>query len=229
MSNCPAESSAWNNGLQAAVLSDRHIRKEISNGNIILHDPDRDCMGNIQNCSIDITLGPYFYRNNKSIPILNPWSAEHVHNYWGNVQEASVATSENASELALNEGQSYILLQPGESILGHTREFVGGRNYITTMIKARSSLGRNNITICRDAGWGDISFQNRWCLEITNNGTSPIVLPVGARIGQIIFFYTGISDTVYEGKYQTGNGIDEIVKNWRPEMMLPKLYLDNNK
>ena len=213
---------------QTGVLSDRDIKREITAGNIVLHDPDRDCMGNIQNCSVDITLGKYFYRNNKAIPVLNPWSAEHVKSYWGNVQEASVASAENAAELALNEGQSYILLQPGESILGHTREFVGGCHHITTMIKARSSLGRNNITICRDAGWGDISFISSWCLEITNNGTSPIVLPIGARVGQIIFFYTGVSDTVYKGKYQTGNGIEEIVKNWSPEMMLPKLYQDNN-
>lgn len=139
---------------QTGVLSDRDIKREIVNGNIILHDPDRDCTGNIQNCSVDVTLGPYFYRNNRPILVLNPWSAEHVSHYWGTVQEATVATIQNASALELNPGQQYILLQPGESILGHTREFVGGCHHITTMIKARSSLGRNNITICRDAGWG---------------------------------------------------------------------------
>jgi dCTP deaminase len=228
---------------QYAVLSDRDIRREIKDGNIILHDPDRDCKGNIQNCSVDITLGPYFYRNIKPIPFLNPWNSEHVHEYWGNPMEALIARSEAEEKLlGLNVGDDYILLDPGETILGHTREFVGGLNHITTMIKAHSSLGRSNVTIWRDAGWGDINFYNRWIkdplwmraklasrswtLEITNNGTSRLVLPVGSRIGQIIFLYTGCPDTVYSGKYQSCNNLDEMVKSWNPKMMLPKAFLD---
>ena len=34
-----------------------------------------------------------------------------------------------------------IWLNPGETILGHTSEFIGGRQTVTTMMKARSSLG----------------------------------------------------------------------------------------
>ena len=210
-----------------AVLSDKDIRREITAGNIILHDPDRDCLCNIQNCSVDITLGPFYYRNRRPIPFYNPWNADHVKSYWGEVLEASTVDKECEAELlGLKMGDKYIMLAPGESILGHTREFVGGLNNITTMIKARSSMGRSNVTICRDAGWGDIAFVNKWTLEIGNNGTSHIVLPVGSRIGQIIFFYTGIPDTVYSGKYQVGNSIEEIVDKWDPSMLLPKAYLD---
>lgn len=210
-----------------AVLSDRDIRKEITNGNIILYDPDRDCHGNIQNCSVDITLGPYYYRNNNSIPVLNPWNQQHIYEYWGTYKEASIVEDyETVKSTGLNMGDKFILLHSGESILAHTREFVGGLNFITSMIKARSSMGRCNITICRDAGWGDINFYNRWTLEITNSSTSIIILPVGARIGQIIFFYTGAPDTVYSGKYQNGYNLQEIVKNWHPSMLLPKAFLD---
>jgi len=208
------------------VLSDRDIRKEIDSGNIILHDPDNDCLQNIQNCSVDVTLGPYYYRNTKRFPILNPWNKKHVTDYWGKAQEAENVNLEQLDELGLKEGEKYILLQSGESILGHTREFIGGCNHITTMIKARSSLGRNNITICRDAGWGDIGYFNRYTLEITNNGTVPIILPVGARVGQVIFFYTGTPDSIYKGKYQNGDCLQDVVNNWTPKMMLPKLYKD---
>lgn len=211
-----------------AVLSDRDIRREILAGNIILHDPDRDCSNNIQNCSIDITLGSYFYRNDQPIPYYNPWNSEHVHTYWGEAKGASIIENEQeAKEKGLKVGASYILLSPGETILGHTQEYIGGCNHITTMVKARSSMGRSNVTICRDAGWGDVNFYNRWCLEISNNGSSSVILPVGARIGQIIFFYTGIPDTIYAGKYQNGKDLKEIVENWNPSMLLPKAYLDN--
>jgi len=214
-----------------AVLSDKLIRKEIAAGNIVLYDPDRDCFNNIQNCSIDVTLGPYFYRNDKTIPFFNPWNIRHVHDYWGTVKKAAIITSDDildgrAQAMALKEGDEYILIQPGESILAHTREFIGGLNHITTMMKARSSMGRSNVTICRDAGWGDISYYNRWTLEITNNGTSPVVLPVGSRVGQLVFLYTGIPDSIYSGKYQTGSNLQEIVKGWNPTMLLPKLHTE---
>lgn len=211
----------------SAVLSDRDIKRELIAGNILIHDPENDCSCNIQNCSVDITLGPYFYRNSAPIPYFNPWNAEHVNAYWGTTQEASVVEDETkALQIGLKVGDKYILLSPGESILGHTREFIGGRNHITTMVKARSSIGRSNVTICRDAGWGDIGFISKWALEISNNSTSPIILPVGARVGQIIFFYTGTPENTYSGKYQTGSTIEEIVENWHPSTLLPKAYLD---
>jgi dCTP deaminase len=150
-----------------------------------------------------------------------------VQAYWGTVQKASVANDvATASKLGLAVGEYYLLLQPGESILGHTREFIGGRNHITCMVKARSSLGRTNVTVCRDAGMADIGYINRFTLEITNNGTSPLILPVGRRIGQIVFFYTGTPDTTYAGKYQQGATLEEVVTAWQPSMMLPKAYLD---
>lgn len=42
-----------------------------------------------------------------------------------------------------------IWIRPGETILGHTNEFIGGRRTVTTMMKARSSLGRNFIEVCK--------------------------------------------------------------------------------
>lgn len=226
-----------------SVLCDQDIIKEINIGNIILFDPNNDCIKNIQNCSVDITLGNHYFSNDNVIPFLNPWNETHIKNYWGDYKLAHfVTTPEEAQQFGLNIGEQYILLKPNESILGHTREFIGGLNNITTMIKARSSMGRSNITICRDAGWGDIGFISRWTLEITNNNTCPLILPVGKRIGQLIFFYTGTPNKPYEGKYQnelkslTTNGdstfnkntvnMDYIVNNWNPNLMLPKAFND---
>lgn len=51
-----------------------------------------------------------------------------------------------------------IWVAPGETILGHTEEFIGGRHNVTTMMKARSSMGRNFIEVCKCAGWGDVGM-----------------------------------------------------------------------
>ncbi|MEK9184854.1 MAG: hypothetical protein AAB866_01665, partial [Patescibacteria group bacterium] len=125
-----------------------------------------------------------------------------------------------------------ILIEPGETILAHTNEFIGGKNHITTMMKARSSLGRNFIEICKCAGWGDVGYVNRWTMEITNNSRHyAIPLVVGRRVAQIIFFETGeilSGDYTKTGKYQTHQNMAKMKKEWKPESMLPKLYTDRD-
>jgi deoxycytidine triphosphate deaminase len=53
-------------------------------------------------------------------------------------------------DLILTE-QRIIWIGPGETILGHTNEFVGGKISVTAMMKARSSLGRNFIEVINSA------------------------------------------------------------------------------
>jgi deoxycytidine triphosphate deaminase len=223
-----------------SILSDRSIREEILNGNIIIHDPERNVENQIQNCSFDFTIGPYYYRRKHFDTPINPWSKKHSCAFWGNTinEDGSIKynylTADTISDeymaglLDLPMDSEYILLNPQETILGHTREFIGGRNIITTVMKARSSVGRSDITICRDAGYGDIGYINRWTLEITNNSSSKLVLPIGKRIGQICFQYTTRSDTSYHGKYQDSNDINEIVEKWNPAMMCPCLWKDRD-
>jgi dCTP deaminase len=214
--------------MNKSVLSDFQIKEEINNGNIVFYDPNNnDIYKNIQNCSVDITLGEYYYRNSLPLEVYNPWSKTHSQTYWGNTRRASIILNEEESKkYDLPIGTKFIYLEPFETILGHTNEFIGGKFFITTMLKARSSLGRSGITICRDAGWGDIGYINRYTLEITNNTKYNMVLPTNKRIGQIVFFYTGISENTYNGKYQNVVDFQELVKTWKPEMLVPKLYLD---
>lgn len=238
------EETESKDSLHDGILSDRDIRREILNNNIVFYDPDRDCSKNIQNCSIDITIGPNIWRQTQdnfkrwsrpwsigngqqqiqaSLLTFNPWNQDHVQTMW---KKDTAKTVRDYQELGIEADTKGFILQPHEFILAHTNEFIGGKNHITTMMKARSSIGRSNITICRCAGFGDIGFVSRWTMEITNNNDIPIFIPLNARIGQIVFFYTGTPDTTYKGKYQKGDTIEEIVSNWNSDMMLPKLYLD---
>jgi dCTP deaminase len=210
-----------------AVLGERDIIREREAGRLVIYDPDRDVTGNVQNCSVDVTLGPNYYEMQEPLPFFNPWNAGHVHRHWGSPLVAkTVTTEEEEKAVALPLGSQYILLAPGATILGHTREFIGGKEGITTMMKARSSMGRSNVTVCRDAGWGDIGYINRWTMEITNAGHSPVVLPVGARVAQIVFFYAGPTTNPYQGKYQNSDCLTQLVENWSPTGMLPRLSLD---
>jgi deoxycytidine triphosphate deaminase len=123
-------------------------------------------------------------------------------------------------------------LRPGERILGHTHEFIGIKAPGTSTLQARSTWGRNGIAVCLDAGWGDPGYINRWTLEIYNmNQHESVVLPVGERIAQMVFYETGPVEGEYRklsGKYQTevSANLKHIIKDWKPQQMLPQAYKD---
>ncbi len=222
------------------VLSKPTILKYLEEG-IIVIDPFNE--ENLNNASYDVRLGKYFFRqrNLDNVSIFNPFYEKSVRNMYQEVEEA-VPVKEVRSEknpfYNLADDDLVILIAPGETILAHTLEFIGGRNIpekniaITTEMRARSSIGRIGITVCKCAGWGDVGYINRWTMEITNFSNSIIPLPVGMRIAQIIFLQVSeIIDTesVYAGrKYQGSDDLEELKKNWSPEMMIPRLYEDKD-
>ena len=61
-----------------------------------------------------------------------------------------------------------------------------------------------------------------------------VLLPVGERIAQAVFHetnevegnYGSGRDQGFSGKYQQGTDLEHVMRNWTPEMMLPKAYND---
>lgn len=224
------------------ALSDRKIKEEMKKGDIIITPFIEE---NLATSSYDVTLGEYYFRENKPNFVLshfNIFNKKHVDYVWG----TKALRAEKAEKVfekftgfdwtgGISKNDKIIMIEPGETILAHTNEYIGGRDHITTMMKARSSTGRSFIEVCKCAGWGDVGYINRWTMEITNNSRHyAIPLVVGRRIAQIIFFETGpILSTKLDyvkksGKYQTSQNLKDIKKNWKPESMLPRLYLDRD-
>ena len=238
-----------------SILSSKAITRYMEDGEIVIHPFNPH---NLNTSSYDVTLGKYYFReqNNKDeyvSNIYNIYSEEHVKRVWGNPLEAkpySYYKKQGVHLENIHDDELIIFINPGERILGHTNEFIGGRTTVTTMMKARSSTGRNFISVCLCAGMGDIGYYNRWTMEITNNSTNyKIPLVVGRRYAQIVFMDTeGIytngnntedntenilnnsynKDDCYSktGKYQTVDDLEELEKKWSPYDMLPKMYLD---
>lgn len=220
------------------ALSDKRILEEMEKGNIVI-SPFRK--RNLSTSSYDVTLGEYYFTEQEPPHyhpgVYNIWDKEHVDRVWGTVPKKAIPAKEAFRDIkfkwkGIAPEDRVIVLSPGETILAHTNEFIGGKHTITTMMKARSSLGRNFIEVCKCAGWGDVGYVNRWTMEITNNSrhyTIPLV--VGRRIAQIVFFETGpiahvTADYTKHGKYQTTTDLNELKKAWNPLSMVPKLYLD---
>ncbi len=192
---------------------------------------------NLKTTSYDVRLGHWFFRERRhdgERRFFNPFDREHVRRYWGVPHEAVPAREwmdRNGGLANIGPDERLIVIGPGETILAHTLEFIGGRSRVSTEMRARSSMGRIGITVCKCAGWGDLGYVNRWTMEMTNHlRDSSVVLVEGMRVAQIIFYAVDpIPGTTYageQGKYQATDDLAELERRWTPYAMIPKLYDD---
>lgn len=221
------------------VYSNKDIKEAIAKEHIVCVPFNKK---HIAHASLDVTLGKYYYRTERSgtRTIYNPFDRNDVERYFGKYQVAiphKEWCDQNGIKLLANIPANHLVipLLPGERILAHTHEFFGIKPPGAYEVKARSSWGRNGVAVCFDAGWVDPGYINRLTLEIFNlNHKDTILLPIGERIAQAVFLQTGEVQGNYgegrhrgfSGKYQSGTNLEDIMKNWSPEQMLPKAYLD---
>jgi len=183
------------------MLSDSEILEELEKGNIIIKPFRKE---QLNPNSYDVRLGEYYAVENVLDHYILPFDENSVRNHW-----------------KIKKANKEIEIHPGETILAHTQEIIGGRRNIASKMNARSSLGRLGLSVCKCAGFGDVGFINKWTMEITNHSQhASIYLLVGMRIAQISFFRTGRVLKEYKGKYGQGE--------WTPEDMIPKLWKDKD-
>lgn len=225
-----------------SVYSNKQIKQAIKDGVIVSvpYNPD-----NVSEASVDFTLGHYFYKQefDERSRVYNPFDEEDVARYFKGPLEA-MPHQEWCDKYGFKTFKNIpldhpiIVLKPGERILAHTHEFIGIRAHGgAAEVKSRSSWGRNGVAVCFDAGWVDPGYVNRITLEIYNlNQHESVVLPVGERIGQLIFHTAGPVEGDYSdgragmsGKYQHTDNLDELIASWRPEMMLPRAFKDERR
>ena len=222
-----------------SVYSNTDIKAAIKSGHIVFHPYQEE---HIAGSSVDVTLGNYFYKQEyqEEARVYNPFDPEDVARYFKGPLEAMPhhewCERHGYKPFAnIPANHPIIVLQPGERILAHTHEFIGIKAPGTSTMQARSTWGRNGVAVCLDAGWGDPGYINRWTMEIYNmNQHESVVLPVGERIAQLVFYETGPVEQEYKklsGKYQLSSSdeLDDIIANWSPEQMLPRAYKDTRK
>ncbi len=224
------------------VYSNTEIKAAIESGSIVCVPYNESY---VSEASLDFTLGHYFYKQEyqEDASVYNPFDESDVARYFKGPLEAMPHKEwcdKYGYKLFKNipENHPIIVLRPGERILAHTHEFVGIRpEGGASEVKSRSSWGRNGVAICFDAGWIDPGYINRITLEIYNlNQHESVVLPVGERVGQLIFHHTGPVEGDYSdgrggvsGKYQHTSDLDKLINTWSPQQMLPRAYKDVRK
>lgn len=183
------------------LLSDKRIIDEMQKGNIIIEPFDPRQLGTN---SYDVRLGPNYYIPNHNVVSVNFTDETDSAGFWLGPYRAD---------------DGLIRIRPGDTLLAHTEEIVGGRNGFTTSMRARSSIGRSCLSVCKCAGVGDVGYISKWTMEITNHSHAMVLLPVGLRVAQILFYEVGETSHEYKGKYGSW-------QSWTPRDMLPKLFRD---
>ncbi len=186
------------------LLSDKKIMEQMERGNIVIEPFEPRQLGTN---SYDVRLGPYYYIPNHNMVTVNFTEEGDASEFWLGPYFAE---------------DGIIRIRPGDTILAHTEEVVGGRNGFTTSMRARSSIGRSCLSVCKCAGVGDVGYISKWTMEITNHSHAMAIVPVGLRVAQILFYEVGPTRKTYAGKY------GQESTPWSPLDMLPKLYKDRD-
>lgn len=122
-------------------------------------------------------------------------------------------------------------LNPGEFYLATTYESIGtralapDRDSIIPEMKAKSTFGRQGLTVALCAGLGDVGYCSKWALEVRLVGRSIVPLAVGTPIGQVVFHQGTPTQSVYggTGHYQVDGAVRILPKalKWMPSPVDP--------
>ncbi len=153
------------------ILSDGDILDRLAEEDLVI-EPLDDIDQQVQPASVDLKLGSEFLKFQRvSIPFIDPSDETKIEDY--------------LTEIHVEEGEQFII-QPGDFVLGTTREHVEIPNDLVGKIEGRSSLGRLAIIIHATAGFIDPGWKGKITLEISNLGAVPIALQPGMRVSQLV-------------------------------------------
>jgi dCTP deaminase len=93
---------------------------------------------------------------------------------------------------------AFIILHPGEFILGASIETLIFSKAMAGQINGKSSLGRRGLQVHATAGWFDPGFRGTATLELSCVAPVPIRLRPGMIIAQMVFFRTAACGVPYD-------------------------------
>jgi len=166
------------------ILSDKQIKKYIKEGKLVIKPFKED---SVRENGLDLHLGGTIGRFKKESGVIDPLGEDELSRHYDIV-----------------EGDEFII-EPHESILIHTIEYIEMPTDIVGLINLRSSYARIGISIPPTVV--DAGFKGELTIQLTN-GSLPVKLYKGERIIHLIL--VKMHDSVergYQGVYSGQRGI----------------------
>jgi dCTP deaminase len=152
-----------------SVLIGKEIEKALKNKLIIIKPLNKAQIGP---GSIDLTLGNdfrIFKKQSKVYHVKNDSKFEAI-----------------TKDVHVKDG-GYIIIRPGEMILGITKEKITLADNMSGRLEGRSRFARYGLAVHVTAGFMHPGISNHQVLEIVNLGHGPLALYPGTKICQFIF------------------------------------------
>ena len=166
-----------------AILGHSEILKEIEAGRIVIDPYDPECVGP---ASIDLRLSNAF-RVFVRLP--------------RNVAVTDAVDFRAATKGLWVEDDDYLIMRPGETVLGMTQERVELADNLCGWLEGRSRFARLGLLVHISASFMQPGIANHQVLEMSNFGPIPLEIRPGTAICQFIF--QRIEGTGrYEGVFQ---------------------------
>lgn len=152
-----------------SILIGAEIEKALKNGSIRIEPLDPAQIGP---GSVDLTLGNEFrvFRERSEV--------FHVTND---------SRFEDLTQSVHVDDGSFVVIQPGEMILGITREKITLADNISGRLEGRSRFARFGLAVHVTAGFMHPGISNHQVLEIVNLGHAPLALYPKTRVCQFVF------------------------------------------
>jgi dCTP deaminase len=165
-----------------SIIIGDEIKKAIEKKQINIEPLDESQIGP---GSVDLSLGNDFkiFKENQGIYHITDNS------HFGDV----------TSPVHIEDGDS-ITINPGEMILGITKEKITLANNISGRLEGRSRFARFGLAVHVTAGFMQPGISNRQVLEIVNLGHTPIALYPGTKICQFVFEECN-GEASYQGRF----------------------------
>lgn len=178
-------------------LSDVDIKKCVESGAVTIKPFNES---QLQVASYDVTLGNEF---------------EIVDRH--QIQAADPANREYPATRKFEiENDDYVVLHPGENMLGKQREFIGVNNEHLILLSGKSSLARIGLVVHNTAMLFNPGHHFYPTFELVNNSNVPIILRPGMEIAQLLFAKLSSptsQDYKKIGRYDEANSEHFVPKN----------------
>lgn len=187
------------------ILTKRELKRRIHTGHIVVNPYDERL---VSENSINFRIGEELF----------------VRSCTGMIDLAKPSKWEQSKPSKIGDRLVHIL-QPHTHYLAVTMDVIGTRllndgiAFVPEM-RARSTAGRHGISVALCAGMGDVGYCGRWAIELQNHNDRPVMLEVGAVIGQFVFHTATDAhpEDGYDGsdRYQHGDAIRFLPKELKP-------------
>jgi len=164
-----------------SVLTRDEIFKEIAAGNIRIDPYDPAAVGP---ASVDLRLGSEFRVFRKAREVIRVTEET---DYESVTQKVQVTAG--------------LMLVPGETVLGITKERITLAPNLCGWLEGRSRFARLGLLVHVSASFMQPGIANKQCLELSNFSPMPLVVAPGLPICQFIFQRT-VGEARYTGRFR---------------------------